>query len=300
MPAETPPSADPEAPDGPGHRAHTDAVHRSMAAVSTHVQHARPVTVARRRYEKSAARALLDRLKDLQLGTTMTVFGASFLLSALPFMILLSSFANRHVEDDLASHLGLNAQATAILDRLFDRTPTRSAGPVALAVLFTSIGTVGIAGIVRSVYRQIFGTASGSGDLWRLLVWTGGLLAWLAVDSVVSGATHHVPAGVLLDGFVTLIVSTAFFWWSMHFLLAGQLPWRRLLLPAVLSAVLWLCLEVFAALYFSSTIASDSRLYGTVGVVFSLLTWFMAVALVVVLGALIGQMWQERHPRARD
>jgi len=94
-------------------------------------------------------------------------------------------------------------------------------------------------------------------------------------------------------------VSTLFFWWSMHLLLAGQVGWRPLVFPAVLSAVFWLGLEVFSAFYFSSTITSDSNLYGTVGVVFSLLTWFMAIALVVVLGALVGHVWQERLSRRR-
>jgi membrane protein len=55
----------------------------------------------------------------------------------------------------------------------------------------------------------------------------------------------------------------------------------------------WLGLEGFAAIYFSSTITSDSRLYGAVGVVFSLLTWFIAIDAVIVLGAVIGDMCRE-------
>lgn len=266
-----------------------------MTAVAGNIRETRVVRSAEQRFRTSAARDILDRLKEMQFVTTMTVFGATFLLSALPFMILLSSFAHRRVEDDLASHLGLDAHASRILEGLFRNSSARSTSAVLLAVVFTAVGTVGIAGTVESVYRQVFGTSKTDGRLWRLLLWTGGLCAWLLVDALISRATRGLPAGVILDGLCTLIASTGFFWWSMHLLLAGQVRWRRLLLPALVSAVFWLALEAFAAFYFSLTIDNDSRLYGTVGVVFSLLTWFMAIAAVVVLGALIGHTWQERH-----
>jgi membrane protein len=81
----------------------------------------------------------------------------------------------------------------------------------------------------------------------------------------------------------------------MHFLLAGRVPWRSLVRPAVLTAICWIGLALFSSLYFSSAVVSDSRLYGTIGVVFSLLTWFIAIGAVLVLGAAGGAVWQERH-----
>ena len=59
----------------------------------------------------------------------------------------------------------------------------------------------------------------------------------------------------------------------------------------------WVFLELFAAAYFASTIVSDSRTYGTIGVVFSLMTWFIAVGAVVVLGTALGATWRERRGR---
>jgi hypothetical protein len=50
-------------------------------------------------------------------------------------------------------------------------------------------------------------------------------------------------------------------WRTMHFLLAGRVPWRRLIHAAVLTALLWVGLELFSAVYFSAAIISDSRLY---------------------------------------
>jgi membrane protein len=63
----------------------------------------------------------------------------------------------------------------------------------------------------------------------------------------------------------------------------------------MLTALFWLGLELFSSVYFSATIISDSRLYGTIGVVFSLLTWFIAIGAVVVLGAVGGVTGNSRR-----
>jgi uncharacterized BrkB/YihY/UPF0761 family membrane protein len=51
--------------------------------------------------------------------------------------------------------------------------------------------------------------------------------------------------------------------------------------------------------YFSPLLISDSDQYGTIGVVFSLLTWFFLIGGVVVLGAVSGAVWQA-HAEASD
>jgi uncharacterized BrkB/YihY/UPF0761 family membrane protein len=48
------------------------------------------------------------------------------------------------------------------------------------------------------------------------------------------------------------------------------------------------------------TIVSDNKLYGTIGVVFSLLTGFVAIGAVVTLGAAVGDVWHQRRVRGRS
>ncbi|HEY3725691.1 MAG TPA: YhjD/YihY/BrkB family envelope integrity protein [Solirubrobacteraceae bacterium] len=79
----------------------------------------------------------------------------------------------------------------------------------------------------------------------------------------------------------------------MHFLLAGRVPWRALLRTAVVTALLWLGIALFSSLYFSSTVISDNKQFGTIGVVFSLLTWFILIGFAFVLGAAFGAVWQK-------
>ena len=66
------------------------------------------------------------------------------------------------------------------------------------------------------------------------------------------------------------------------------------------TALLWIGLELFSSVYFSSAVISDSRLYGTISVVFSFVIWFVAIGAVIVLGAVAGATWDQRKDRSRD
>jgi membrane protein len=70
----------------------------------------------------------------------------------------------------------------------------------------------------------------------------------------------------------------------MHFLLVGRTSWRCLVRPAITTAVLWAGFGLLSSLYFTPLIVSDSRTYGTIGVVFTLLTWFFLIGAILVLG----------------
>jgi membrane protein len=171
---------------------------------------------------------------------------------------------------------------------------------VAVAVLLTLAGTLGVAGSVQKFYERILGARRRHRtDLLRLLLWVAALCLWLAVDAVLARVAHGVPAGVVLEGLAVLVVTTGFFWWSTHLLLGGARSWPSLVRPAVVTAVLWLVLEGGSALYFSTAITNDNRIYGAVGVIFSLMTWFVLVAVVLVLGALLGEVWEERRATRR-
>ena len=118
--------------------------------------------VARRRYDGSAAQTMVVRLKAVDFFNSITLFGAMFLLSALPLMVLVSSFANRRIEHDLTHHLGLNAQAAAVVEGLFRHSHTRAPAAVVVALLLGFAGTIGVAAMVQGDYEQIFGIAHHS------------------------------------------------------------------------------------------------------------------------------------------
>jgi uncharacterized BrkB/YihY/UPF0761 family membrane protein len=116
----------------------------------------------------------------------------------------------------------------------------------------------------------------------------------VGIDTLAGRPVRHAFAGTGLVELVTIAIWTPFFWWSMHFLLAGRVPWRRLLPAALATGVLFTGLGAFSEFYFSSEIVSDSKTYGTIGAVFGIVTGFIAIGAVIVLGAVAGSVWSGR------
>ena len=254
----------------------------------------RLVNAVRVRFEGSAAQIFLSRLGALDFVNSIMLFGASLLLSVLPFLILLSSLANHRIDTDLSRHIGLNSQGARIVSQLFRSSPAYSAASIVTALIFAAAGTMAVAGSLQVIYERVFGQQHrGWRDVLRFVTWAGVLFGVLVTESVISKPVH-AAGGPVAQGLVTYGGTTALFWWTMHFLLAGRVPWRRLIHAATLTALFWIGLELFSSVYFSAAIVSDSRLYGTIGVVFSLLTWFIAIGAVIMLGAVAGTTWDQR------
>jgi membrane protein len=248
----------------------------------------------RRRFEGSPAQTFTRHLAALDFTNTIVLFGAALLTSLLPFIILLSSLANHRIDNDLSRHIGLNTQGSRIVSQLFRASPAHSAGAIAAALIFAAAGTIAVAGSLQVIYERVFGQPHrGVRDILRFATWAGVLFGTLVAESVISGPVR-AATGLAGEGLVTYAGVTAFFWWTMWFLLAGRVTWRRLLRPAITTALFWIGLELFSSVYFSGAIISDSRLYGTIGVVFSLMIWFIAIGAVIVLGAVAGATWNSR------
>jgi membrane protein len=260
---------------------HGGVVRRGLAAV-------------RRRYDGSWVRDLVTRLGTVDIGNWIILFGASLLLTVLPLIILLSSLANERIDDDLSRHIGLNAKGATIIEGLFRKTPTHSAAPVVLGVIIGFAGTMAVAGSLQVLYERVFDQEHrGWRDLPRFVVWTVALFGVLISEGAFDGPVRR-GAGVIVRDVVSFTALTLFFVWTMHFLLAGRVPWRRLVRPAVVTSVAWFGLALFSSLYFSSALISEHKLYGTIGVIFVLLTWFIALGAIILLGAACGAVWQTR------
>ncbi len=255
------------------------------------------LVAARTRYQASWPGELGRQLKALDFVNWITVFGASLLWSALPLIILLSSLANTRIDDDLSRHIGLNSQGAHIVETLFRGTPAHGVEAILTGFLFCFGGVVAVVSSLQLIYERIFGqNPRGWRNLPRGILWIVALLALLTLDGVANRPERDAGTAVL--DLVGVATTTLFFWWTLHFLLAGRIPWRRLLRPALTSGVLWFGFGLFSSPYFSSVLTSDSHTYGTIGVVFSLLTWFFLIGAVVVLGAVSGATWQAHAEHA--
>lgn len=253
----------------------------------------------RQRYEGSAVQDLVRTLGAIEFGDRIILFGSALLLSVLPLIILLSALASSRVDDDIARHLGLGRQGSRILEGLFSTSTVSFNLGVFVSLALSLAGTIAVARSVQVIYEGTFekAHARGTENLLRCFVWVAGLAGLLILDGEISGPLRNGPSGPVMLGLVDFALLTLFFWWSIHFLLAGRESWIRVVPSAVATAIFWMGLGVFASFYLSSTMVSDSRLYGKIGVVFTLVTWFIAIGAVITLGAVAGVVWQRRRSR---
>jgi membrane protein len=256
----------------------------------------RSLSSARDRFEGSLAQSYLARLRTLEFTDQAMLFGAGMLVSVLPLTILLSAFASHRVDEDIALRLGLDRQAAGIVDPLFRSAPATLNAATATSLVFLVAGMFAVTSSLQQIYEKIFRQDHrGRPDVGRFLIWMGVLCLEIVVVSVAGRPARGVLAGGWMAPLVTAVITVPFFWWTMHFLLRGRVRWRALLPSAVMTGVLYGGLGVFSRLYFSAAIISDSKTYGTVGVIFSIMTWLIAIGAVIILGGVAGAVWEDRR-----
>jgi membrane protein len=59
-------------------------------------------------------------------------------------------------------------------------------------------------------------------------------------------------------------------------------------------------MEAVFSLFFSGMVISNDQKYGPIGIVFALLSYLIAIGIVVILGAVAGLVWQERSAAQRE
>jgi membrane protein len=257
----------------------------------------RGIQAARTRYEGSWIEAIGKELQALEFFDRATVIGAELLWSALPFLILLSSLASERIDDDLSRHIGLNSQGAHTVQTLFRGHPTHAIVPIVTGLLFTFAGIVAVVASIQAVYEHIYDQEHrGWRDLPIHLAWVVSLLVVLVAEGA-TGKPVQDAVGPVVATLVTLATITAFFAWTIWLLMRAKVPLRNVVRPAVTSGVLWTAFGLFSSVYFSPIVHEDSRLYGSIGVVFSFLTWFFLMGAVIVLGAACGAVWEGRRQR---
>src|ERR1700756_2949576 len=250
----------------------------------------------RARYEHSWVRDMVVQLRAVDFLNWTTMFGAELLWSALPFIILLSSLADERIDDDLSRHIGLDNHAAHIVRSLFRNSPSHAVVPLVTGLLFAFTGIMAVVASLQVVYERVFDQEHrGWRDFPRYIAWVAVGVGVLVADGILQPESRAV--GPVVHALLTVVATTIFFAWTMRFLMAGRVAWGRLIRPALVTALLWLALDIFSSIYFSGVIKDDSKTYGTIGVVFGFLTWFILIGSVVLLGAAGGVVWPERAKR---
>jgi membrane protein len=251
------------------------------------------VEAAKEKYSGSAPEDLWHRLDALDFMDQALILAGTLLLCAFPFLIVLSAAAGRGAASSASRRLGLNQQAAADTGRLFTSSGATSATINAACWVLLVLFALGGVNAIQKLYQRIFELDSrGARDLLRRLIWLGLVVGWLFLGDLVGPTLR--AGGPVLFGIVILVAFTGFWWFAMWFLLGGRITWRRLFPSALATGLCWLgMVAVFSATFSGMVISSYAR-YGPIGIVFDLLSYILAVGVVIILGAVVGIVWEER------
>ena len=253
----------------------------------------REIEQGKQKYSGSPADVLWRRLNSVDFVNQGMIFAGTLLLCAFPFLIVVDALEGQSTARGLGRRLGLDRPAAGDIGHLFASSHATVASVTGVAWVFLVLSGYSLAASLQGLYHRVFGLDSRTTrDAPRALIWLVLLLAWLFASGLAGPRVR--AGGPVVFAIVGLVVFTLFWWFTMWLLLAGRIRWRRLLPCAVATGVCWLGMEAVFAVIFSGMVTSDHLEYGPIGTVFALMSYLIAIGVVVILGAVTGLVWQER------
>jgi membrane protein len=254
-----------------------------------------------KKYAGSLAEDVWRRLEAIDFINRGMTFAATLLLCLFPFLIVVSALAGRPAAQSLTRYTGLNRQATADIGHLFASPAATSNAVVGTAsmVFFVFSGILAAAAL-QEVYEQAFDLPHRRiKDLPHRLAWLAVLIS-ASMPTRWAGPWLRHAGGPALLAAAGLVWATGFWWLTMRILLAGRIPRRALCSAACATGVLYVAMQAVFSLVFSAVVISDEHTYGPIGATFALLSYLIAIGVVVILGAVAGRAWHERSPGTRE
>ena len=256
---------------------------------------ARAAKWSKKKYAGSVAENRWRRLGAMEVINRGMVFAATLLLCLFPFLIVVSALAGRPVVNTLTRYTGLNSQAAADVAHLFASSAATSSAVVGTAsMVFFVFGGIAAVTALQEIYERAFDLPHrGMKDVPHRLAWLAVLIGASLLTGWAGPGLRHAGGPALLAA-AGLVWATGFWWLTMRILLAGRISWRALFPAACATGVLYVAMEAVFSLFFSAMVISDDTKYGPIGIIFALLSYLIAIGVVVILGAVVGLAWHER------
>ncbi|MFE0274138.1 YhjD/YihY/BrkB family envelope integrity protein [Streptomyces sp. NPDC058992] len=235
---------------------------------------------------------LTARMISVNIFDSATRLAAQCFLTAVPLLFVVGSFAPEAVRDQLVSSVsaifGLTGASKDLLEQVYRATDDnlREATGLIGALMVLLSATACSRAMQRLCKRAWLVPRSGVRIApWRWLAWIG---VWLSVLLVQGPVREGFGLGLWLAVPVTMLSQILLWWWSQHLLLGGLVGWRPLLPGAVLTGFAVTALFIGSKYYMPRAIDKSLTEYGSVGTVFTLLSWLIVLCVAIALGVTTG------------
>ncbi|MFF0433545.1 YhjD/YihY/BrkB family envelope integrity protein [Streptomyces sp. NPDC004327] len=250
---------------------------------------------------------LMSHLISVNVLDSATRLAAQTFLTAVPLLFLVASIAPQGVRDQFVDSVqavfGLTGNSASELDKALQNTAhpsdelRQTFGVV--SGLMVLISATACSRAMQRLCERAWSLRGASARVaaWRWIAW---LAAWMLMIGVQGSLHDGFGVGLWLGVPLLLLAEVGMWWWTQHLLLSARVPWLPLLPGALLTGIALGVATSTASLYMPRALERSLAKYGSLGAVFTLLSWLIAlcaiVALCVTAGAVIArEPWAARR-----
>jgi membrane protein len=228
------------------------------------------------------------QLSELGFISNSLQFAAVFTLGFIPFLNVILTVLGSGLFRAILIRSGLSAQASRDVTMLFAHGRTAPASLSMTGLVLAVLGGAAVSQMLQAWYVRIFRVQiHGWKAVARRVEWLAGVSGFVAMQ-VTVGREVGPAGGPVTAAIAQFLLTGAFWWWSPHCLLSGQIPWRWFFLAGLATAACCTGLGFFIAYFASSSIISNEAMYGPIGAVMTLVTAEIGLGVALQLGAVIG------------
>ncbi len=220
------------------------------------------------------------------------VIGGQCFTAIIPLLIVVVTLTSNADGEALAQQINDRFHLTGVpaeaVESLFGRPPgAQSAITISSVVLLLASG-LSLSRSLQRTYeaawelspRGLRGTVDGLAAL-------GILLSQILLLSLLAGLLREFPGGSIITFVVRSAVATLVWLALQYVLLSRRVPWRLLIPGALVGGIGQQVVNAASAVWMPILITTNTIRYGVIGVAFSLLSWLLVIAFVLVVAAVI-------------
>jgi membrane protein len=237
----------------------------------------------------------LRRFVDTEGAQQATVIAAQAFTSLIPFLVVAAAFGpGGDLADRIVDRFGLDGNSARSVRQLFNSSEEVEGAVTWVSIVILVLSALSFTRATQRMFERAYGVPpKGPREMWRGLAWLAGFAVWIAVSSPLREALEDL-GGVLVALTVSGLTGLALWLWTPAILL-GIPDWRRLLPGAIVSGVLGAVAGVASGIYVPILMTWSADRYGLIGVAFSMQSWLLVMAFVVVAGAIVGAVASELY-----
>ncbi len=239
-------------------------------------------------------RSTITGLVRIELIDRSMAIAAQAMLALVPLLVVLAAFLPPEFTelalDRFRDLTGLDEAGQQMVQTSVDPDQVR-AQTGAVGLLITLLSATSFARAVQRMYERVWEQRhiGGMVGIRRSSMWLVGWLITLqtlaALGFVLTKVTDFGTVRYILQGAAASMI----WWWTSRMLLFGRLPWRTLLVGALLTGYALVAYSWASSLVMPTYVASSAAAFGTLGLILAITTWLVGFAGLLVVASVVGR-----------